>query len=106
MGPERERAFAALKAALLTPPVLSIPTADDPFILDTDASDGAVAAELVQVHDGVEKVIAYGSFTLTAEQRRYCTTRKELLAIIRIVYKNSLLSKYIEIHWKLLFSAH
>ena len=49
MGPERERAraFAALKAALLTPPVLSIPTADDPFILDTDASGGAVAAELV-----------------------------------------------------------
>ena len=83
-GPEQERAFAALKAALLTPPILSIPTADDPFILDTDASDGAVAAKLVQVHDGVEKVIAYGSFALTAEQRRYCTTRKELLAIIRI----------------------
>ena len=82
-GPEQERAFAALKAALLTPPVLSIPTADDPFILDTDASDGAVAAELIQVQDGVEKVIAYGSFALTAEQRRYCTTRKELLAIIR-----------------------
>ena len=82
-GPEQERAFAALKAALLTPPLLSIPTADDPFILDTDASDGAVAAELIQVQDGVEKVIAYGSFALMAEQRRYCTTRKELLAIIR-----------------------
>ena len=62
--------------------VLSIPTADDPFILDTDASDGAVAAELVQVQGGVEKIIAYGSFALTAEQRRYCTARKELLAII------------------------
>ena len=85
MGLEQERAFAALKAALLTPPVLSIPTADDPFILDTDASDGAVAAELVQVQDGVEKVIAYGSFALTAEQRKYCTTRKELLAIIRFI---------------------
>ena len=83
MGPEQERAFAALKAALLTPPVLSIPTADDPFILDTDASDCDVGAELVQVQDGVEKVIGYGSFALTAEQQRYCTTRKELLAIIR-----------------------
>ena len=31
----------------------------------------------------MEKVIGYGSFALTAEQRRYCTTRKELLAIIR-----------------------
>ena len=83
MGPEQERAFVALKATLLTPPVLSIPTADDPFILDTDASDGAVAAELVQVQDRLEKVIAYGSFANTVEQRRYCTTRKELLAIIR-----------------------
>ena len=88
-GPEQERAFAALKAALLTPPMLSIPTADDPFILDTDASDGAVAAELVQVQDGVEKVIAYGSFALTAEQRRYCTNRKELLAIIRFTWQTS-----------------
>ena len=71
-----------MESGLLTPPVLSIPTADDPFILDTDASDGAVAAELVQVQGGVEKIIAYGSFALTAEQRRYCTARKELLAII------------------------
>ena len=58
-----ERAFAALKAPLLTPSLLSIPTADDPFILDIDASDGAVAADLVQVQDGVGKVIAYGGAT-------------------------------------------
>ena len=86
-GPEQDKAFAALKEALLTPPILSIPTADDPFILDTDASDGAVAAELIQVQNGVEKVIAYGSFALTGEQRRYCTTRKELLAIIRFTWQ-------------------
>ena len=64
-GPEQDRAFAALKEALLTPPLLSITTADDSFILDTEASDGAVAAELIQVQDGAEKVIAYGSFALT-----------------------------------------
>ena len=58
-----ERAFAALKAALMTPSILSIPTADGPFILDIDASDGAVAGDLVQVQDGVEKVIAYGGAT-------------------------------------------
>ena len=28
-------------------------------------------------------MIAYGSFALTAEQRKYCTTRKELLAVLR-----------------------
>ena len=51
--------------------------------MDTDASDVAIGAELIQVQDGVERVIAYGSFALTAQQRRYCTTRKELLAVVR-----------------------
>ena len=94
-GPEQDKAFAALKEALLTPPVLSIPTTDDPFILDTDASDVAIAAELIQVQNGAEKVIAYGSFALTGEQRRYCTTRKELLAIIRFTrqFKTYLLGR-------------
>lgn len=43
----------------------------------------AIGAELVQLQDGKERVIVYRSYSLTPEQRRYCTTRKELLAIIR-----------------------
>ena len=39
--------------------------------------------DLVQVQDGKEYVFAYSSFSLTPEQQRYCTTRKELLAIVR-----------------------
>ena len=42
-----------------------------------------LAAELCQVQEGREIVIAYGSYTLTPEQTNYCTTRKELLAVIR-----------------------
>ena len=48
-----------------------------------DASDKAIGAELLQVQDGVEKVICYGSLSLTPSQQNYCTTRKELLAIVR-----------------------
>jgi hypothetical protein len=55
----------------------------DPFILDTDASDKSVGAELIQIQEGEERAVAYGSLTLTPEQQKYCTTRKELLAIIR-----------------------
>ena len=40
------------------------------LILDTDAS----------VQNGEERVIAYSSFALTPEQKKYCTTRKELLS--------------------------
>ena len=80
---EQEESFRALKESLVSPPVLAVPTRGDPFILDTDASDKAIAAELIQLQDGQERAIAYGSFALIPAQQRYCTTRKELLAIVR-----------------------
>ena len=80
---EQQAAFDALKTALTSPPVLALPNNQDSFILDTDASNEAIGCELLQIQDGVEKVIAYDSYALTKEQRRYCTTRKELLAIVR-----------------------
>ena len=94
-GNEEETAFQALKQSLVEPPVLAIPNNKDPFILDTDASDQAIGAELIQVQDGVEKVIAYSSYTLTPEQRNYCTTRKELLSIVRFTrqFRHYLLGK-------------
>lgn len=82
-GPEQQQAFDNLKAALQNTPLLTLPNSKDQFILDTDASDVAIGAELIQVQDGVERVVAYGSFSLSSAQRRYCTTRKELLAIVR-----------------------
>ena len=80
---EQNEAFEHLKMALMKPPVLALPQQDEMFILDTDASNIAIAAELCQVQDDQERVITYGSFSLTSEQRRYCTTRKELLSVIR-----------------------
>ena len=81
---EHQVAFDLLKKALLSSPVLSFPrNSGEPFILDTDASGVAIGAELLQVQDGQEKVISYGSYSLTPAQRNYCTTRKELLAMVR-----------------------
>ena len=80
---EQQEAFDILKKSLTEPPVLSLPQSKGEFILDTDASDNAIGAELLQVQDGIERVVAYGSFALTKEQKRYCTTRKELLAVVR-----------------------
>jgi hypothetical protein len=79
----QQQAFDKEKALLLSAPVLALPNKNDYYILDTDASDRAIGAELIQVQNGEERVIAYGSFILTPEQRRYFTTRKELSAIIR-----------------------
>ena len=46
------------------------------------ASKEAIDCELIQVQYGVEKVITFSSSTLTKEQRRYYTMRKDLLTVL------------------------
>ena len=90
---EHDKAFENVKDILVNAPVLAFPHPDDTFILDTDASNSAIGAVLSQIQSGEEKVICYGSFSLTPAQRKYCTTRKELLAVVRFAeqYKHYLL---------------
>ena len=57
-GNEEQVAFDLLKEALTNPPVLGLPNSKDVLILDTDASDTAIRAELIQVQNGEERVIA------------------------------------------------
>lgn len=85
--PSCEQAFQALKQKLVEAPILAYPSPDPdaPFVLDTDASDMALGAVLSQVQGGTERVIAYASKTLSAPQRNYCTTYKELLAVVLFV---------------------
>ena len=80
---EHTSAFQGLKQAMASAPVLAYPLTEGRFILDTDASDQAIGAELSQEQDGEIRVIAYSSYVLSPAQRNYCTTRKELLAIVR-----------------------
>ena len=80
---EQEQAFQNLKEAMTNTKVLAYPIPDGQFILDCDASGVAIAGVLSQIQDGVEKPINFASAALTPEQRRYCTTRQELLAIVR-----------------------
>jgi len=44
-----------------------------------------VGAVLSQVQDGREVVVAYYSKALSAPEKNYCTTRKELLAVVKAV---------------------
>ena len=108
---EQQTAFDALIEALTHPPVLALPNRTDELILDTDASDYAIGAELIQVQNGEEKVIAYGSLALTADQRKYCVTRRELLAVLRFTrqYRHYLLGRPFTVrtdHSSLLWLTH
>ncbi|MCP3866870.1 MAG: hypothetical protein GY703_02000 [Gammaproteobacteria bacterium] len=60
-----QAAFEALKNALIATEVLTVPTRDGEFLLDTDASDAAIGCELWQFQQGQMRAIAFGSFALT-----------------------------------------
>ncbi len=84
-----EHAFQALKKPLVQPPVLAYPTRDGHFVLSTDASYTGMGTVLEQEQEEgahvVKRVIVYASKTLNASQRRYCTTNKELLAVVTAI---------------------
>jgi len=84
-SPVEQRAFDHLKGCLLAAPVLAYPDPTLEYILDTDASDQNVGTVLSQVQEGREVVVAYYSKSLSPTERNYCTTRKELLAVIKSV---------------------
>ena len=78
-------AFDGLKVALTTAPLLAYPRETGKYIIDTDASLVGIGAVLSQIQEGEERVIAYASKSLSRSQRRYCTTKRELLAVVQFV---------------------
>ncbi|XP_022019611.1 uncharacterized protein LOC110919656 [Helianthus annuus] len=73
-----DQAFALLKSALCSPPVLALPNFSKPFILETDASSKGIGAVLMQDFHP----LAYVSKALSPRQQAYSVYEKELLAII------------------------
>ena len=76
-----EEAFQALKQALTTAPVLAMPDFQEPFIIETDASDREIGAVLHQ--EG--HPIAYVSRELGSKNQGLSTYEKEYLAILLAV---------------------
>jgi len=82
---EEQQAFDHLKQRLMEAPILAYLDPAREYILDTDTSDHSVGAVLSQVQGGSEVVVAYYSKTFAAAEKNYCTTRKELLAVVKAV---------------------
>ncbi|XP_055522976.1 uncharacterized protein LOC129717160 [Wyeomyia smithii] len=77
-----EAAFGELKAALVSAPILGNPDFSLPFSIESDASDNAVGAALIQHHGNVPKVVAYFSKKLSSTQRKYASVEKECLGVL------------------------
>lgn len=60
-----------LVEALTSPPVMAYPDCEKPFVLHVDASEEGLGAVLYQRQEGVLRVIAYGSRTLTPAEKNY-----------------------------------
>ena len=74
--------FYSLRDSLIQAPILAFPTETGRYILDTDASNFGLGGVLSQIQNDVEHVVAYCSHTLRPSQRRYCTTKREMLAAV------------------------
>ncbi|KAL9707905.1 hypothetical protein quinque_011423 [Culex quinquefasciatus] len=82
---EAEDGFRELKAVLTSAPILGNPDFSKLFTIESDASDRAVGAALVQEQDGVTRVISYFSKKLNRTQRRYSAVEKECLAVLSAI---------------------
>ena len=101
---ECQQAFVDLKSTLFWNEVMAYPRFDEKggiFIVDCDSSNYAVGGCLSQMQwcdkSGceIERPIMFASNTLDKSQRQYCTTRKELLAVVTFVqqFENCLLGR-------------
>jgi len=82
-GPEHQAAFERLKLAFTQAPVLTHFNADNPIVVETDASDYTITAIISQIspEDGDLHPIAFFSKGMKLAELNYEIYDKELLAI-------------------------
>ena len=82
-GETQQQSLDNIKKLVTEHPTLSLPRRDLPYLLQTDASDYALAGALLQQHpEGNYHVICYESRRFRDAERNYTVRDKELLAIV------------------------
>ena len=94
-GEVEQSAFDAIKAAMLTAPMLYHLDYDLPIRIRTDASTIGIGAVLFQVIDGVEKPVAYLSKAFNETERKWSTIEQETFAVV-----------YAAIQWEHMLLGH
>ena len=80
----QKNSFETMKTHLCNATTLAFPDENASYILDTDASHDGIAGVLSQKFpNGEERVLHFASHKLSKEQKNYCTTRKELYAVVK-----------------------
>jgi transposase InsO family protein len=83
---EARKSFETLKKAFITAPILVHFDPEKPSVLETDASDGAIAGILSQYNEKQElHPVAYWSRKMHAPEQNYDIGDKELLAMVEAI---------------------
>ena len=80
-------AFHNLKVSLCDMCVLIVPSLEDCFCLNTDASGRGIGATLNVIREGVERPVSFFSRQLVGAQKFYSATELECLAIFKAINK-------------------
>ncbi|KAK1695127.1 hypothetical protein QYE76_011824 [Lolium multiflorum] len=80
-GAEQQRAFDEIKEYLTKPPVLVPPQQDRPFYIYLSVADTSIASVVVQVYDGLERVVFYLSRRMLDAETRYPEIEKLCLCL-------------------------
>jgi hypothetical protein len=80
-GAKQQRVFEEIKEYLAIPPVLVPPQQDRPFYIYLSVGDTSIAAAVVQVFDGKEKVVFYLSRRMLDTETRYHEIEKLCLCL-------------------------
>ena len=91
-----QKSFEHLKSKLIESPILGFPQDKGTFVIDVDARNVAIGAVIQQEQNGELVVITYASKTLSSSEQNYCTTKKELFAIVYFIglHKHYLSNKF------------
>ena len=79
-GDQQQTAFEELKKACCDTPILGFADYSKPFVLHTDASGDGLGAVLSQEQDGLSRVVAYASRSLSKSEKNYPAHKLEFLA--------------------------
>ncbi|KAJ8346766.1 hypothetical protein SKAU_G00281670 [Synaphobranchus kaupii] len=80
--PDCQASLEELKRLLTTSPILAHFQLECPTLVTCDASAVAVGAILLQLHNGVEKPVAFASRALSLTEQKYSVGEREALACI------------------------
>ena len=80
-------AFHKLRVSLCNTCVLTVPSQEDCYILNTDASGRGIGTTLNVIRDGVERPAAFFSKQLQGAQKSYSATELEGSAIFKAIHK-------------------